>query len=143
MASPLRLSVAPGGLPDDVTKAIVDAAWTIVRATFEVAEAVMSRFRDDSELTRLNRRAPQSAQVSRTLARGLTAADRARRVTGGRFDPRIVEALERIGYSGVPQRPAVAAARRRPAGGDSRIVERSGRAGPVVVRGPVDLGGIG
>jgi thiamine biosynthesis lipoprotein len=138
MASPLRLSVAPGGLPDDVANTIVDAGWTIIRATFEVAEAAMSRFRDDSEITRLNRRAPQSARISRTLARALTAAHRAHRVTGGRFDPRVVEVLERIGYLGVPQgHPAPASARR------ARILDRAGRAGPVSVGSPVDLGGIG
>jgi thiamine biosynthesis lipoprotein len=143
MASPIRLSVAPGGLPDDVAKTIVEAAWTIVRATFEVAEAAMSRFRDDSELTRLNCRAPQSSPISRALARALTAADRAHRVTGGRFDPRVVDALERIGYGGVPQHPASVGVAAAPPARDGRIVERSGRDGPVAVRRPVDLGGIG
>ena len=138
MASPLRLSIAPGGLADEVANTIVDAGWTILRATFEVAEAAMSRFRDDSEITRLNRRAPQSARISRTLARALTAADRAHRVTGGRFDPRVVDALERIGYLGVPQgHPAPVSAR------PARILDRAGRAGPVSVGSPVDLGGIG
>ena len=140
MASPLRLSIAPGELPDDIADLVADAAWTIVRATFEVAEAAMSRFREESELTRLNRRVPEAASVSRPLERALSAADRANRVTGGRFDPRIVDALERIGYAGVPQGQATDA---RVAGGRVRVLERQGRGGRVALPCPVDLGGIG
>jgi thiamine biosynthesis lipoprotein len=131
MASPLRLTIA--AWRDEP----VDAAWTGVQATFARADAVMSRFREDSELTRLNRRAPAAVPISRDLANALAAADRARRVTGGRFEPRVVAALERIGYLGVPQGPAPASAR------PARILDRAGRAGPISVGSPVDLGGIG
>ena len=104
MASPLRLAIAATG---DVGAA-VDGAWASVTATFERAESTMSRFRDASELTLLNRRAPRAASASRDLVRALVAADRARRVTGGRFDPRVVDALDRIGYAGVFQGAAAA-----------------------------------
>lgn len=140
MASPLRLTIATGALPADVADIVADAAWTIVQGTFEVAEAAMSRFRDDSELTGLNRRSPEAAAISRPLERALSAAERARRVTGGWFDPRIVEALERIGYAGVPQGPDHPG---RPIGGSGRIMDREGRAGRVGLPCPVDLGGIG
>jgi len=140
MASPLRLTIAPGALPVDVADVVADAAWTIVQGTFEVAEAAMSRFREDSELTWLNRRSPVAASISRPLERALSAADRARRVSGGRFDPRIVEALERIGYAGASQGPAAAV---RPLPGDGRILDRDGRTGRVALPRPVDLGGIG
>jgi thiamine biosynthesis lipoprotein len=140
MASPLRLAIAPGELPGDVAGLVGEAAWTIVRGTFEVAEAAMSRFREDSELTRLNRRAPATASISRPLERALVAADRAHRVTGGRFDPRIVDALERIGYAGVPQGHADRAGRMDSAG---RVFGRRGRTGHVALPCPVDLGGIG
>jgi len=135
MASPLRLTIAAGAGRD----ALVDAAWAEVQATFARADAAMSRFREDSELTKLNRRAPAAMPISRDLAKALAAADRARRVTDGRFEPRVVEALERIGYLGVPQGPAPASAPTRPA----RILGRAGRAGPMSVASPVDLGGIG
>jgi thiamine biosynthesis lipoprotein len=136
MASPLRLTIASAAGRDEP----VDAAWAEVQATFARADAAMSRFREDSELTRLNRRAPAAMPISRDLAKALAAADRARRVTGGRFEPRVVEALERIGYLGVPQgHPAPAWAPIRP----TRILDRAGRAGPVSVGSPVDLGGIG
>jgi thiamine biosynthesis lipoprotein len=133
MASPLRLTIASSAGRD----APVDAAWAEVQTTFARADAVMSRFREDSELTRLNRRAPAAMPISRDLANALAAADRARRVTGGRFEPRVVAALERIGYLGVPQGPAPTSAR------PARILDRVGRAGPVSVGSPVDLGGIG
>jgi thiamine biosynthesis lipoprotein len=133
MASPLRLTVAAAA----GREALVDAAWAEVQATFARADAAMSRFHEDSELTRLNRRGPAAMPISRDLTKALAAADRARRVTGGRFEPRVVEALERIGYPGVPQGPGPASAR------PARILDRAGRAGPVSVGSPVDLGGIG
>ena len=142
MASPLRLTIAPAvASGQTVSDNVVDDAWGVVIATFERAEAAMSRFRDESELTRLNRRAPEPAAVSRDLGRALVAADRAARVTGGIFDPRIVESLERIGYPGVPQGSGAA----RPDAGapTDRVVDRCGRRGTVSLPVPVDLGGIG
>jgi thiamine biosynthesis lipoprotein len=138
MASPLRMTVAAPGEPGS----IVDRAWEGVVTIFERAEATMSRFREDSELTLLNRRAPGEASASRDLVRALVAADRARRVTGGRFDPRIVDALERIGYAGVPQGSGSGSL----TGADpwrGRILQRRGRRGPIALGVPVDLGGIG
>ncbi len=140
MASPLRLSVAVSDVARGLDRR-VDAAWADVRATFAQAEAAMSRFRDDSELTRLNRRAPVRAPVSRDLGRALAAADRAHRTTGGRFDPRIVEALERIGYAGVRQGASDRRAATTPALG--RVVGLDGGVRVVVLEVPVDLGGIG
>ncbi len=140
MASPLRLTIAAAGAPDEV----VDEAWALVGATFERAEVAMSRFREDSEITRANRRTSESTVLSRDLGRALAAADRAVRLTGGRFDPRIVDALERIGYSGALQAPAVGTPRTaRSAPPDARILNRHGRRGPVSLPIPVDLGGIG
>ncbi len=112
---------------------------------FGEVDRVMSRFREDSELTSLNRRAPNPvAGISRTLVRALVAADRAHRLTGGRFDPRVIAALERIGYAGVPQGGEGAEAQISPAvSGRERILIRDGRRGPVALPVPVDLGGIG
>lgn len=117
----------------------------------------MSRFREDSALTVLNRRSPHAlVDVPRLLVRALVAADRATRVTGGAFDPRVVTALERIGYVGVSQRsPEDGAESGEGASGPSptpgpgatretrRILERVGRNGPITLPVPVDLGGIG
>ena len=148
MGSPLRLTIGSG-----VDPAAASGWWQAVVAEFEEAEMAMSRFRDTSELTRLNRGAGGGAMArpSVRLRRALLAADRAHRVSDGRFDPRVLADLDRLGYRGAPLdgagagRVAAGAARvdadasRRRRG---RIVERAGRDGISLAR-PVDLGGIG
>lgn len=134
LASPLALTLR-------ADQATADTAWAVVEAVFADIDRAMSRFREDSELTALCRRSPGPVDVaSRMLVRALTAADRARRVTNGRFDPRIVAALERIGYAGVPQDGPPS---HRPRTAASRVLVRDGRRGPISLPEPVDLGGIG
>jgi len=146
MGSQLRLIF--GGTA--IRAAEADGLWRTVVDEFERAEAAMSRFRDTSELTALNR-AAGSATVehpSSRLRRALVAADRAHRITGGRFDPRVLADLDRLGYRGaVLDRPAGAERQgdgrplhRRSFGG--RVVEGTGRGSLTIAR-PIDLGGIG
>jgi thiamine biosynthesis lipoprotein len=140
LGSRLRLTVArPGGrAPID---AEVDAGWAAVEVVFGEVDRAMSRFRDDSELTLLNRRlrAPAARLVpSRMLAAALSLADRACRVTAGRFDARIVGDLERLGASGVSQ--GASGRRASPSGA---LVHRAGRHAPLQLLAPADLGGIG
>lgn len=141
LGSPLRLTMAGAavaGAPE-----LADEAWSAVEAVFAAVDTAMSRFREDSELTGLCRRSPEpTAGVSRMLVRALVAADRATRITGGRFDPRVVEPLERIGYVGVPQDrdPGTPATRRGPS---DHIVICEGRRGTIALPEAVDLGGIG
>jgi len=98
----------------------------------------LSRFRTDSELTALNRLAGtyQVVRVSRRLRTALATVDRAGRLTGGRFDARVLATLERIGEHGAPldlpeAPPAVTAA-----AADPRF--------PVIAPGaPLDMGGVG
>ena len=102
----------------------------------------MSRFRDSSELTRLNRRAGsgQAIVMSRRLRIALVAAERARRVTEGRFDPRVLDDLDRLGYRGAPlDVKPVPAGRAEPSGPAVRHVGRTA----LVVDDRLDLGGIG
>jgi thiamine biosynthesis lipoprotein len=141
MASPLRLSVRSTGSAQDIGRA--SDAWEAAREEFEASEQAMSRFRERSEVTLLNRRCATDppATVSRRLASALAACDRACRVTRGRFDPRVLWDLERLGDPGAPVATGGnAGAGRRPS--SSRIVEltRDGRAS---LPEPVDLGGIG
>lgn len=139
MASPLRLTACgPASGPSDWGQE-VEAAWSAVRAEFEAVETEMSRFRESSDLMRLNRMAGTGRPVSvpRRLERALVAADRAHRVTDGQFDPRVLRDLERLGYPGAPLETEEADA---PAG--DRIVQRR-EAGQLTVEQPVDLGGIG
>ena len=158
MASPLRLAVS-GHDPGPV--AVAAAAWAAVRDEFEACEVAMSRFRETSEISELNRRSPVATTrpVSIRLRRALVACDRARRLTDGRFDPRVLLDLERLGDHGAPigrtngaqlapakpPAPAKPGARATPAeraASAERVVEwlSSGR---VRLSEPVDLGGIG
>jgi FAD:protein FMN transferase len=138
MASPLRLTVCLDGSGPEATRD-AEAAWTAVQAEFEAAEDELSRFRESSDLIRLDAAAGSGRAVAipRRLERALVAADRAHRATGGRFDPRVLRDLERLGYPGAPL-PDTGPVRRRP----GRIVERVGR-GVVTVAESIDLGGIG
>lgn len=142
MGSPLRLTVSiAAGLSENAVDA--EAAWTAVREEFEASEEAMSRFRDSSEITQLNRRAAGEppAAVSRRLRQALVACDRAHRVTDRRFDPRVLGDLERLGDRGAPiERLEVGHARL--VAPDARIVECETR-GHVRLPRPVDLGGIG
>ncbi|HEX6128091.1 MAG TPA: FAD:protein FMN transferase [Candidatus Limnocylindria bacterium] len=65
----------------------------------------LSRFFPNSELSRVNRLAGSGTAFipGRRLRRLLTTASRAQRITHGRFDPRVITALEAIGErAGVP-----------------------------------------
>ena len=63
---------------------------------FHRLEALLSRFRDDSELSRLNR--DGSIEPGRDLARVVELALEARDRTSGRFDPTVHNALVAAGY---------------------------------------------
>ncbi|HYL41418.1 MAG TPA: FAD:protein FMN transferase, partial [Candidatus Binatus sp.] len=92
MASPLRLQVAGEPPPG-----LVDRAWLEIVDEFEQTEQALSRFRPTSEIHRARLARGRVAEPSRRLVAALVAADRARRVTPGRFDPRVLHALERLG----------------------------------------------
>jgi FAD:protein FMN transferase len=149
MGSPLHLTL--GGPPvGSLAPWDAVAAWSTVVDEFEAAEAAMSRFRDDSELTVLNRSAGTGTPmpVSTRLRRALVVADRARRITGGRFDPRVLADLDRLGYRGASLGGTTGPTgdpRTRPvtrSGPDEPVVELVGRSHVAIGR-PIDLGGIG
>lgn len=127
---------APPSEPD-LAQAAAERAWAEVLAEFDAVDAALSRFRDDSELTGLNRLAGSGTvvAVSRRTRIALAAIDRAWRITDHRFDAGVLGALERIGEHGAeldrqaPARPAVDPAERR----------FHVHVPPV----PVDMGGIG
>ena len=56
-----------------------------------------NRFREDSDLSRLNR-AEGDVEVSARLVRALVAAQRASRLTDGLCDPTVLTSLEALGY---------------------------------------------
>ena len=72
------------------------AGFAAVEREFERLEALLSRFRDDSELSELNRvgRIRASRDLLTVVELALAARDR----TGGLFDPTVHEALVAAGY---------------------------------------------
>jgi thiamine biosynthesis lipoprotein len=134
MASALRLQVH--GAP----AAAAEAGWAGVVEGFAAAEGALSRFRDESDLTHLNRTAGSGTVVltGEHLYRAISAADRARRVTDGRFDARVLVDLERLGDPGAPLPPGPVAA----APGSAGLVRRP-RERVLGLDRPYDLGGIG
>ena len=92
-------------------------------------DRALSRFRDDSELTALNRLAGSGhvVAVSWRLRTMLAAVHRAGRLTDGRFDASVLGDLERLGEEGAVIRrsdPVAETGDTRPAG-DARQGERA------------------
>ncbi len=145
MGSALRLTICLRS--DGVGEDAAAAGWADVVDEFERCEQQLSRFRESSDLTELNRAAGtgRDVMVGRCLERAVIAADRARRVTGGRFDPRVLADLDRLGYRGaaLPWRtsPAAELAPTTSSRAD-RIVRRTAP-GRLRIDRPIDLGGIG
>ncbi|HVC86641.1 MAG TPA: FAD:protein FMN transferase [Gaiellaceae bacterium] len=114
---------------------------TAAEQEFDRLEALLSRFRDDSELSRLNR--DGSIDAGPDLQRLVALALEARERTGGRFDPTVHDALVGAGYDrSFEDVPGDSAEPPRAArcGGDVRI-----DGGRIVLGDGVhlDLGGIG
>ncbi|MFB9350749.1 FAD:protein FMN transferase [Streptomyces heliomycini] len=79
----------PRALPD---------AETVLRAELAAVDVTCSRFRPDSELTRVNLTAGVPTTVGRRFAEALQDALRAARLTGGAVDPTVGNALIALGY---------------------------------------------
>ena len=69
-----------------------------VRALFEQVEACCSRFRPESELSRVNAAPGDAVRVSPLLAGALEAASRGRALTGGLVDAAVGQAVRTWGY---------------------------------------------
>jgi FAD:protein FMN transferase len=131
-----------------VTEAVVvRQAADEVQRLFAAWEGRLSRFRPDSELSRLNARPGRPVVVSELLLEVLEAALRAARATAGLYDPTLLRALEHLGYdrsfeqvgAAAPAGPGPA-----PSGGGWRRVELDRQARTVTLPPGVgvDLGGI-
>jgi thiamine biosynthesis lipoprotein len=73
-------------------------AETAVRDELAAIDAACSRFRDDSELSRLNRAGGRAVRVSPVLLDAIDTALRAARLTDGRVDPTVGHTLCLLGY---------------------------------------------
>ena len=81
-------------VPRDVPVTVTDR----VRTLFATWEGVLSRFRDDSELSRMNAAAGEPFEASPLLFGVAHAALRAARATGGLYDPFMGRQMRALGY---------------------------------------------
>jgi thiamine biosynthesis lipoprotein len=119
------------------------AALAAARAEVDRLEALLSRFRPDSELSRLNRR--RRMRVGPDLLRLVPAALALRRRTGGRFDPTVGAAVRACGYDASFERLARDDRRPPPPPRPSAGAVVVDRAGGWIALGPgaeLDLGAI-
>jgi len=84
--------------PDDGERRVFDLAGDAVERTFREVDARFSRFRPDSELSRVNANAGRWQMVSAQFAHVLQTSLDAARATGGLFDPTVLPALVAAGY---------------------------------------------
>jgi FAD:protein FMN transferase len=90
------------------------AAQAAVESELRAIDAACSRFRADSELSRLNRAGGRATRVSPLLAEAVVVALRAARLTGGAVDPTVGAAVVACGYD--RDFAALESRRDRPAG---------------------------
>jgi thiamine biosynthesis lipoprotein len=136
-------SVAVTVRPGDERRA--RRAFAAARAEVAACEAVLSRFRPDSDLSRLNATAGRWTAVDRRLVDALALALHARTDTGGRFDPTVLPALAAAGYDASFEQ-LVERLPRRPEGwrAGARIeIDREACRVRLEPGTAVDLGGIG
>jgi thiamine biosynthesis lipoprotein len=96
MGTTVTLVGPAGGGPEH--GAAFELAAVGVEVVFAEVERRFTRFRLDSELSTVNRRAGRPTKVSRPFAELLAFALSAARQTGGLFDPTILPALVAAGY---------------------------------------------
>jgi len=121
-------------------------ATRAVESLFAEWEEVLSRFRPESELSRLNARAGTPVRAGPILLDAVEAALAAARATGGLFDPTLGRELVRLGYD----RPFeeigdLPSATGRPRGGGAwraMVVDRAAGVVTVPADSALDLGGI-
>lgn len=142
MASHVQIRVASHSATD-VDRALAEAA-----TVFHDVDRTCTRFDESSDLMRANAEADGWVTVSPYCFDALVEANAAYRRTGGRFDPRVLSDLVRLGYDrslrfGPPSKrsndalsPRGALPAWRP---EFRRLSRDVKLGPL----PVDLGGIG
>jgi FAD:protein FMN transferase len=115
-------------------------------SVFSTWESALSRFRPESELSRLNARAGTPVAVGPILLAAVEAALDAARATGGLFDPTLGHELVRIGYDRsfeeIGDAPPAAG---RPRGGGAWrriVVDRSAGTVTLPAGSRLDVGGI-
>jgi FAD:protein FMN transferase len=77
---------------------LLDTAERVLRARLAELDDACSRFRTDSEITRLHHRAGEAVTVSPLLSDALAAALTAAATTGGLVDPTVGTSMRLLGY---------------------------------------------
>ena len=101
MTAPFRASFPALGTTAVLVVADVLAgqeALAILESELAAIDAAASRFRTDSELSRINRAGGRAVAVSDLMMDAVEGAIRAARITGGLVDPTVGQALQMIGY---------------------------------------------
>ena len=142
MGSPLRLQVT--GVPVEGT-ARPESLWQAAVDEFAAVDAALSCYRPDSDLSRLNGTAGSGMwrPASRRLYAFLATAERARRVTKGQFDPRVLPDLARLGHPGLVVPMASASRAGTPRREEVGWLDREPRTRSVRIRSAADSGGLG
>src|SRR5262249_26736508 len=78
--------------------AALEPARAIVAAELDAIDLAASRFRDDSELERVNRSPGRLVPIGPRLHEAIAVALEAAEITGGAVDPTPGEAIRRAGY---------------------------------------------
>lgn len=122
----------------------VGALFEGIAERTEATEQCLSRFRGDSELTLLNQQVGQARTVSPCMKEVLELAQQMMNWTMGAFNPRILSAMEEIGYSGSPIESLANGqlAQRELVSGKFTLYEEIDE-GTISLVSPIDLGGIG
>ena len=94
-----RLALTLIGVPKDLAVQV----WRSVTVEFELVDDALSGYRADSDLAELNRRAgdPAMTVVGWRLYVAASLAHQAWRRTEGRFDPRVLTTLAKLGQPGL------------------------------------------
>ena len=126
----------------------LDAGLAALHQSLREIDVACSRFRADSEITRLHRAAGRPTVASSLLVEVLAASLRVARLTGGAVDPTVGRAVRDLGYdrdlAEVLGRSHAAAGPARPAPGWWRIgVDVSARTVVIPRDIEVDLGSVG
>jgi FAD:protein FMN transferase len=132
-------------IADGVGSSRFDEAFQLIVAIFAREDRRFSRFREDSELSVVNRSAGAWAEISRPFAEVLRLALDGAASTGGLFDPTVLTALTAAGYdrdwSGIDLGAAPRAPTPVPCGRWTEVEVRAGH-----IRVPegvgIDLGGL-
>lgn len=94
--APIPVGVA--GVPAVSGSSDAEAALAAIESLFATVEVCASRFRPESELSRLNQSAGHPFAASPLLYDLIEVALQAAAATGGAFDPTLLDALEQAGY---------------------------------------------